>query len=256
MPPLPRRRGRAAAAVLVGLGALTGCGGPDGPVTLTVLAASSLTEVLAELGAVYRHDRPQARVEARFGGSQEMAAELADPGPGDVLVTADAASMNAVRKRLTGPRRTVASTTLTIAVQPGNPRRLKGPSDLSRPGLRVAVGAPMVPVGRYARQVFAKAGVTVRWDTEEISARAVLDRVRSGQADAGLVYITDMRSAGAAASSVAIPAAENVTASYPAAVVKGGHEEEAGLFVSWLASPAAAAVFRKHGFTAPAASPR
>ncbi|MFD0852826.1 extracellular solute-binding protein, partial [Actinomadura adrarensis] len=101
-------------------------------------------------------------------------------------------------------------------------------------------------------QVFAKAGLTVRWTSEEISVRAVLDRVRTGEADAGLVYITDLRSAGAAVSSVPIPARDNVTATYLAAAVKDSeHEEQAVSFVAWLTSPTARTLFNKYGFVTP-----
>ncbi|MQY02840.1 molybdate ABC transporter substrate-binding protein [Actinomadura macrotermitis] len=260
MPDSPRwRRGVASAVlVLLGLGASAqGCGGSPAPVTLTVLAASSLTEAMGELGAAYGRSHPRVRVRAEFGGSQEMADRLADRQRADVLVTADDAAMDKAADYLTGRRRVVAHNSLTIAVQPGNPQRIRGLASLARPGLRIAVGAAAVPVGRYTRQVFAKAGLGVHWSSEEISARAVLDRVRAGEADAGLVYITDLRSAGAAAASVAIPAEQNVTATYPASVVKDtAHEDEAKAFVAWLASPEAARLFNRCGFATPVAPQR
>lgn len=256
MPDSPRwlRLGAFAALVtLVPGAAAQGCGGPSGPVTLRVLAASSLTDAFGEIGTAYGQTHKGVKVEVTFGGSQEMAEGLADREPGDVLVTADAASMDEAADHLTGRRRIVARNALTVAVSPGNPRRLQGVQSLTRPGLRVVVGAGTTPIGRYARQIFTKAGLTVRWSSEEISARAVLDRVRSGEADAGLVYITDLRSAGAAASSVPIPAAQNVTATYQAAAVKDtGHEDAAEGFVAWLATPDAQRLFNKYGFVTPA----
>ncbi|WP_067486019.1 molybdate ABC transporter substrate-binding protein [Actinomadura hibisca] len=253
MPDSPRWR-RPLAAVLAACGlaaSLQGCGG-SGTATLTVLGASSLTEVMAELAATYDRTHPRVRVRAEFGGSQEMVARLGDHERGDVLVTAGEAAMTKAKAYLTERRRVVAHNSLTIAVAPGNPRRVTGLADLARPGLRVTVGAASNPAGVYARQIFARAGLQVRWTSEEISARAVLDRVRGGRADAGLVYITDMRSAGIAADSVPIPADANVTATYPAAAVKGGdHEEEAEAFVGWLASAEAAQVFHKYGFATP-----
>jgi molybdate transport system substrate-binding protein len=87
---------------------------------------------------------------------------------------------------------------------------------------------------------------------EEISVRSVLARVRTGEADAGIVYITDLKSAGAAASSVPIPAAQNVTAGYPAAVLdRSGHKDQARTFVAWLTSPEAVGILTKYGFTPP-----
>ncbi|TDC50538.1 molybdate ABC transporter substrate-binding protein, partial [Actinomadura sp. KC345] len=234
------------ALVLSGLAA--GCGGSSGPTTLTVLAPSSLKEVFGEVGTAYGQMHPDVRVRFDFGAMPEMTDRLSGQDPGDVLVTGDAASMDEAADHLTDHRRTVAHNSLTIAVGPGNPRRIRELRDLARPGLRVVVGAESVPVGRYTRQVLTKAALTVRWSSKEISARAVLDRVRAGEADAGIVYITDLRSAGVAASSVPIPADLNVTAAYPAATVEGGdHEEAADAFVSWLTTPAAQKLFDKYG---------
>ncbi|TDB88111.1 molybdate ABC transporter substrate-binding protein [Actinomadura sp. KC216] len=257
MPDSPRRRRFRASALLAalavpGLGA--GCGGSSGPATLTVLAATSLTEVSDEIGTAYAQEEPGVRLRFEYGAAPDMADRLSDHDPADVLLTADTASMNEAKEYLAGPPRIVARTSLTIAVGPGNPRRIRRLSDLTRPGLRIAVGAGTVPVGRYTRQVFANAGLTVRWSSEEISARAVLDRVRSGEADAGIVYVTDLRSAGVAASSVPIPADVNVTAAFPAAAVQDGdHEDAANAFISWLATPAAQKLFNKHGFATPSA---
>ncbi|MES9542977.1 MULTISPECIES: molybdate ABC transporter substrate-binding protein [unclassified Actinomadura] len=257
MPDSPRRRRLRASAllaalVLPALGA--GCGDSSGRVTLTVLATSSMTEVLGEIGTAYQQENPDVRVRFAFGGTPEIADRLAEHEPPDVLVTADGASMDEEREHLGGRRRVIAHDSLTIAVGPGNPRRVRDLRDLARPGLRVAVGAGTVPVGRYTRQVLARAGVQVRWTSEETSARAVLDRIRAGEADAGLVFITDLRSAGIAASSVPIPADLNVTAAFPAAAVRGGeHEDTADAFVSWLLTPGAQRLFNKYGFVTPTA---
>jgi molybdate transport system substrate-binding protein len=243
-----------AALALPALG--SGCGGPSGPTTRTVLASSSLTEVFGEMGTAYHQKHPGVKLRLVFGGSIEMVGRLSDRAPGDVLVTADRASMDEAADALAGRPRIVTHDTLTIAVGPGNPRRIRRLRDLERPGLRVVVGAGTVPVGRYTRQVLTNAGLTVRWSSEEISARAVLDRVRSGEADAGLVYITDLRSAGVAASSVPIPADLNVTAAFNAAVVADSDRQDAAnAFVSWLLTPTAQKLFHKYGFPTPP-SPR
>ncbi|MDL4818150.1 molybdate ABC transporter substrate-binding protein [Actinomadura opuntiae] len=253
-----RAVGRARASVLLvplaAAGLLCGCGGSSGPVTLTVLASSSLTEVFGEMGAAYRQSHPGVRLRPEFGGSAEMAERLAEHDPGDVLATADTVSLNQADRYLDGHRRAIARTGLTIAVGPGNPGRVRGLADLERRGLRVVAGAASVPIGRYTRQAFAKAGVSVRTSAEEISSRAVLDQIRTGDADAGVVYITDLRSAGIAVTSVPIPANENVTVTYSAAAVKDGpHEEDADEFVSWLVTPEAQRLFNKYGFATPVA---
>ncbi|MFC5180999.1 molybdate ABC transporter substrate-binding protein [Actinomadura harenae] len=248
------RRLLAGPSLIAALGALlAGCGGSSGPVTLTVLAASSLTDVMDELAGTYHQTRPAVRFRTVYGGSQEMTAKVEGHEPADVLVTADGTSMKDVARKLEGRPRIVAGNSLAIAVRPGNPKRLRSPFDLVRPGLRVVTGGPIVPVGRYAQQMFGRAGLTVRTSSQEISARAVLDRVRTGEADAGVVYVTDLRSAGAAAGIVPIPAAMNVTASYPAAALRGGHTKQAEAFVTWLTSAPARSLFQKYGFAAPAA---
>ncbi|MEW2352694.1 molybdate ABC transporter substrate-binding protein [Spirillospora sp. NPDC029432] len=256
MPDSPRwRRLLACAALsLLGLGAVAGgCGDSSGRTTLSVLAASSTREVMRELGVAYHREHRDVQVRFTFGGSQEMAARLPERDAGDVLVTADEVTMNGADENLTGRRRVIAHNSMTIVVRPGNPRRIRGLSDLTRPGLRVALAASAVPAGRYARKIFAGAGITVRSSAEEISVRAVLDRVRTGEADAGLVYITDLKAAGVAASSVPIPALENVTATYAAGAVKeSANEKEAARFVSWLTSPVARQLFNKYGFVTPA----
>lgn len=246
MPPRPLL----ALLVVLPLG-LTACGGSSGPATLTVFAASSLTEAFGELGRVYEQAHRDVKVRFVFAGSQELVERLRERQAADVLVTADEVTMTSATK-LVGGREAVARTTMTIAVTPGNPKRIRGLADLTRPGLRVVLGAPTVPVGRYARQILTKAGLNVRVASEEISARSVLDRVRTGEADAGIVYVPDMRSAGAAASSVPIPATENVTARYLAAPIKkSGHPEAAGALVGWLTTAEAGKVLNKYGFTTP-----
>jgi len=230
---------------------LAGCGGSSSGV-LTVLAGSALTDVSKELASSYEQAHRGVKVRFELGGSQEMTDRLDEPDPGDVLMTSDEPTMEAAAGYLTGPRRIVALGAMTIAVAPGNPKRIRGLGDLARPRLRVAVGAATNPAGRYARDIFRRAGLTVHWSSEEISVRGVLDRVRTAEADAGLVYITDLRSAPAAVGSVPIPAAQNVTATFPAQAVKGGNEKRARSFVDWLVSGDARKLFNKYGFATPA----
>ncbi len=240
---------RLAAAVVLVLG-LSGCGiaSGDDRVTLSVLAASSLTDAFAELGTGFQAAHRTVSVRFQFVGSQEAAADVEDHEPADVLATADTATMDGVSKLVTG-RRVFARNSMTIVVAPGNPKRIHGVADLANPRLRVSLGGPTVPVGRYAQQVLTKAGVSVRPASEEADARTVLTRVRTGVADAGIVYLTDMRSAGVSATSVAIPAQQNVVATYVAAAVRLGHHDDvAGAFVDWLGTPGARTIMEKYGF--------
>jgi molybdate transport system substrate-binding protein len=232
--------------------ALAGCGIASGDerIGIKVLAASSLTDAFNELGEAYKSaNRHVTSVQFEFAGSQEVAGDVKDREHADVLATADAASMDVVASRLTD-RRPFAHGSMTIAVAPGNPLHIHTLADLADPRVRVVLGGPVVPVGRYAQQVLTKAGVTVRPRSEEADARTVLTRVRTGAADAGIVYVTDMRSAGVSATSVPIPRQQNVVATYFAAAVSyGTHRSVAKDFVTWLASPVATEILRKYGFT-------
>ncbi|GAA2091213.1 molybdate ABC transporter substrate-binding protein [Actinomadura alba] len=244
---------RLTASLAVVLLVATGCGGASGPTTLTVLAASSLTDVFPELARAYQSSHENVELHFTFSGSQELAEQVKENTPADVLATADTTTMDELAEYVDrSSRRVIAYTSLTIAVAPGNPRRIRELADLARPGLRVVLAAQGVPAGRYSRQALAKAGVTVRPVSAEIDVRSVLTRVRTGEADAGVVYLTDLRSAGRAASSVPIPAAHNVTAAYPVSVVDDtDHEDASAAFVTWLGSAAAKSVLNEHGFTTP-----
>jgi molybdate transport system substrate-binding protein len=241
------------AAVAVVTLALAGCGIASGDerFTLKVLAASSLTDAFGELGAAYQAaNRHVTGVQFEFAGSQEMAGDVHDREHADVLATADSTSMDIAAEQISR-RRAFAQGTMTIAVAAGNPRHIRLLADLADPRLRVVLGGPVVPVGRYAARILAKAGVTVRPSSEEADARTVLTRIRTGTADAGIVYVTDMRSAGVSASSVPIPREQNVTATYFAAAVQNSaHGATARAFVTWLGSPAAVTILRKYGFMA------
>lgn len=231
---------------------VAGCGIASGDerIALQVLAASSLTDAFNELGDAYTAaNRHVTSVGFEFAGSQEVAGDVEDRDHADVLATADATSMDVAASRITD-RRAFAHGSMTIAVAPGNPLHIRGLADLADPRVRVVLGGPVVPVGRYAQQVLDKAGVAVRPRSEEADARTVLTRVRTGAADAGIVYVTDMRSAGVSASSVPIPVTRNVVATYFAAAVKNSaHKTVARDFVAWLRSPVAASILRKYGFT-------
>ena len=233
--------------------AVTGCAGSGGSTTLTVFAASSLVDAMNELGPAYQRSHAEVTIRFSFARPQELADRLAEHEPADVIAITDSTAMTGLRKYVSGTGgRVFAYTSLTIAVAPGNPLRIRGLADLSRPRIRVVLPARTAPGGGYARQSLAKAGVTVRPASEEIDVPSVLTRVRTGEADAGIVYVTDLKSAGRAASSVPIPAAQNVTAGYPAAVVEDSdHKDASAAFVSWLGSATAKRILADHGFGTP-----
>ncbi|MGI8983859.1 MAG: molybdate ABC transporter substrate-binding protein [Acidimicrobiales bacterium] len=222
------------------------CAGGGGAATagprITVLAAASLTEAFEDLG------RGQA-VGYSFAGSQAVVAQVEAGAPVDVVATADGDAMARLeRAGLVDRPRQFAHNRLAIAVAPGNPLRILALADLARGGLKVVLADPSVPAGRYAGQALDRAGVEVRPVSLELDVKAVARKVAAGEADAGIVYTTDVGRAGA----VAIPDAANVVASYPVAVVRPtAHRGAAEAFVDRLLGLPGRATLAAHGFSLP-----
>ncbi|GAA2618973.1 molybdate ABC transporter substrate-binding protein [Streptomyces vastus] len=258
---LLRTRRRAAAVLIAAalLGALAACGddgteqtgGSSDTANLTVLAAASLTDVFRTAGAAYEKERPGTKLTFSFAGSQELAAQVKQGAPADVLVTADTKTMEGLRAD-TGTATVIAKNRLVIAVGAGNPKQIEGLEGLADSKTKVVLAAPEVPVGRYSRQVLADRNITVKPVSEEPNVRAVLSKVELGEADAGIVYKTDAATATDKTDAITIPDDQNAIASYPAATLKESqHSTAATAFVKWLSSPQAQQILRTAGFEKP-----
>ncbi|MFE2917298.1 molybdate ABC transporter substrate-binding protein [Kitasatospora indigofera] len=218
---------------------------------LTVLAAASLTDVFKLIGAAYEKDSPGSTVTFSFAGSQELAAQVKQGAPADVLVTADTTTMDGLKSD-TGTPVVIAKNKLTIVTAPGNPKRVEGLQSLADPNLKVVLAAPGVPVGRYSRQVLDAQHITVKPVSEEPNVRAVLSKVELGEADAGIVYVTDATTAPDKVDTVDIPDDQNAVASYPAATLDSSRNAAAaGAFVTWLTGPEAQQILTGAGFEKP-----
>ncbi|MFZ0322850.1 MAG: molybdate ABC transporter substrate-binding protein [Actinomycetes bacterium] len=260
--PTPRTGARVLALVLAFLAALlvAGCGGGDtskdqgSGVTLTVLAASSLTEVFPTIADSFTAAHPDVTVRFSFAGSQELVAQVENGAPADVVALAGTSALEPVAKEVSQPV-LFARNQLTIVVPPGNPAGVQSLADLADPNVAVVLAAPEVPAGLYAQQVLDGAGLTVKPVSQETDVKAVVSRVALGGADAGIVYVTDARAAGTSVSQVPIPDRLNVTATYPAATIdssaQGALAEE---FVQFLLTNPAQTKLRRAGFLPPAPS--
>lgn len=195
-------------------------GAPHGH--LTVFAASSLKASFTKIGAQFEKAHPGTTVTFSFAGSSDLVSQLQQGAPADVFASADVRNMQkATRASLTaGTPVDFASNTLEIAVPPGNPAHVTSLADLTKPGVSVVVCAPAVPCGAAAVKVEHAAGIRLTPVSEEQSVTDVLGKVRSGEADAGLVYVTDVK--GARSAVVGVPFAQSSAAVnvYPIAALK------------------------------------
>ncbi|MGI5351777.1 molybdate ABC transporter substrate-binding protein [Streptomyces sp. CA-250714] len=258
--PLTPRRVLAALGTVAVLVPLAACGsdsgdgdegGKGGKTELTVLGAASLTDVFQAAGKAYEKEHPGTKVKFSFAGSQELAAQVKQGVPADVLATADTRTMDGLKGE-TGRPAVFAKNRLVIATGEGNPKHVKGLKDLADSKLKVVLAAPEVPVGRYGKQVLDAQKLKVDPVSQEPNVRAVLSKVELGEADAGLVYRTDAATAPKKVDAVDIPDSQNAIASYPAAPLKQSeHPKEAASFVKWLSTPEAQKLLRKAGFQRP-----
>ncbi|MFN2451890.1 MAG: molybdate ABC transporter substrate-binding protein [Candidatus Dormibacteria bacterium] len=256
------------AAVTGLLGALAGCGPSAGQATapapvsplhgqLTVLAAASLAGAVTATDTDLQRRHPGFEVTPSFAGSQLLVTQLLAGAPADLVATADRPSMQKlVDAGLVEAPQLAGRNRLAIVVAPGNPRHVTGLADLARPDLVVVLADPAVPVGRAAASVLRRRGVTVHPRSLELDVKAVLHRVVSGEADAAIVYVTDLRAAGAAATGVDVPAIDNAEVDYPVAVVRAAaHRAAAVAYLNELLHGAGRRALLAAGFLAPSAAP-
>lgn len=221
---------------------------------VVVFAASSLTEAFTEIGEAFRVENPDANVVFTFAGSGDLITQIGEGAPADVFASADDGNMTKLADagEAAGDPVTIAKNTLQIIVEKGNPKAITGVADLAQAGLIVVLCADTVPCGKGAATVLKNAVVTIAPASLEDKVKGVVTKVTAGEADAGLVYVSDVKAAGDAAEGVAIPVDINVINNYPMVVTKEAtNTVGAQAFIDFVASDAGQAILAKHGFLAP-----
>jgi molybdate transport system substrate-binding protein len=195
----------------------TGQADEDGGRGLTVLAAASLTDVFQSLQEPYKVLHPSVEITYSFGSSSTLVEQVKQGVEAGLVATADEKTMGELvrAEQLEERPQVFALNSLTIIVEQGNPLNVQGLSDLAREDLKVVLAAEEVPAGAYARQSLDAANVDVKPVSLEEDVKAVVSKVSLGEADAGIVYVTDAKAAGDAVDSVPIPEDDNVVARYP-----------------------------------------
>lgn len=261
-----RRPARSVAAILTGVVVLAACSSGPGPGgasggnrVVTVYAAASLTDSFETIAADFEQAQrgtsfEGVEVELSFAGSSDLLAQLDGGAPADVLATADEITMDrAIGAGLVIDGAEVfATNTLQIATPPDNPADIATLADLAEPGTRVVVCAPQVPCGAATERVEEVTGVDLDPVSEEQSVTDVLGKVRSGEADAGLVYVTDVQAAGDSVLGIDLPEASEVVNAYPIAVLDDPSAGDlAREFLEYVLSPEAQGVLADGGFGPP-----
>jgi molybdate transport system substrate-binding protein len=221
---------------------------------LTVSGAASLTAVFGAIAPAFTKAHANANVQTNFAGSSTLVQQIREGAPVDVFASADESNMQKLVDAgdVAGAPAIFATNRLAILVAKGNPKEITGIADLAKPGLIVSLCGPAVPAGKYAREIFAKAGVAVPESSQELDVKAVVTRVALGEADAGIVYVTDVLAAGDKVAAVEIPDALNVVARYPVAVLKRAQKPDlARTFVEFLTGSEGQSILKRFGFLAP-----
>ncbi len=237
----------------------TGAAEPE----LTVFAAASLTGAFQELGAIFERAHPGTRVQFNFAGSQQLAVQLEHGAVADLFASADERWMSYAAERglLAGTPQLFAHNRLAVIVPATNPARIGSLQDLARRGIKLVVAAKAVPVGAYSREVLTKLarapGFPADFDrkvlanvvSQEENVKSVVAKVQLGEADAGMVYVSDAIGGVSRYLRVfPIPEPQNVRADYPLAVLRAAKAPVAAeAFVSLVLGPEGQGVLQRYG---------
>jgi molybdate transport system substrate-binding protein len=243
---------------LVSVAFLAGCGNPtvdEHPPTpsgtASVFAAASLTESFKALGTAFESTHSGTKVRFNFAGSPTLVTQIEQGASADVFASADTTNMDKLNTDgfTVGTPQVFAHNKLEIVVAAGNPKGITGLADLAKPGVIYITAAPTVPAGKYALQILASAGVKVTPKSLETDVKSVVSKIELGEADAGIVYVTDVKAAGSKVTGVPIPDSVNVIAIYPIVEVKSGNNRSlANAFIDYVLSVDGQAMLQSFGF--------
>jgi molybdate transport system substrate-binding protein len=222
--------------------------------SLNVFAAASLTEAFNNEKTTLATSAPGLSLTYNFAGSQALVTQIQQGAPADVFASADTKNMQKlVDAGLVETPKTFARNQLEIAVAPGNPKNITGLADLEKPGVTLVLADVSVPAGKYARQAFEQAGLPApKPVSNELDVKSTLSKLTLGEADAVVVYVTDVTAAGAKVTGVEIPDAQNVVATYPIAAVKASKNAAAAeAFVDEIVRGSGQQALQAAGFMPP-----
>jgi molybdate transport system substrate-binding protein len=262
---MPRFRCLILLALLALLSACGSTPAAPAPTMLNVFAAASLTEAFTEIGKSFEATHPGTTVAFNFAGSQQLAQQIAQGAPADVFASANTSQMNALitsGQVVSGTQETFARNRLVVITPKENPGKIGSLNDLAKSGIKLVLADKSVPVGGYSLTFLDKASKQPEYTSEysptvlknvvsyEENVKAVLSKVTLGEADAGIVYTSDIsRAAADKVNNIDIPDELNVIASYPIAPVKNSkNAATAQQFVTYVLSSDGQDVLEKYGF--------
>lgn len=222
--------------------------------TLTVFAAASMTSTFNDLGKTFEQQNAGVKVTFNYAGSQALAQQITNGAPADVFASANQANMKTVTDAglASGTAQVYATNVLEIVVPKDNPANVTSFQDLAKSGLKLVTCAPSVPCGAATQTIEKATGITLKPVSEEQAVTDVLTKVRTGQADAGLVYKTDVLSAGDAVKGISFPeSSKAVNTNYIVSLKNAPQSELADKFVDLVLSDAGQQVLQKAGFGKP-----
>ena len=248
-----------AGTVLVGVGGSTTAAStqkkPKLSGSITVAEAASLTDAFAEIAAKFQKQHKGTSITLNPAASSALVTQIQGGAPADVFASADLTNMDKLvtSGKVTASPRTFARNQMEIAVKPGNPKNVKSVKDLPNVGIVSLCGA-QVPCGVYAANILERAGVTIPESsiTRGADVKTTLAAVSQGDAQAAMVYVTDVMAAGSTVQGVEIPEAENTIAVYPIAPIAGtSNAKLANAFIAYVLSPAGQKILAEYGFLPP-----